>query len=69
MLKNIKYKVLNYSEIPEEITENHWLSGNTPDAYIIFSLKDDVEVDEVGEWILENYPEVEGQEIMIHLDY
>lgn len=68
MLKDIKYKVLNFSEIDEEIRENHWLSGNPSDSYVVFSLKDDVEVDEIGEWIIENYPELEGREFMIYLD-
>lgn len=63
-LETINMKVLSYCDIPQELTEDHWMSENTPDSFIKFEVtskkeqpnfNDDFAVDN---WIIENYPEL-----------
>lgn len=68
--------VISYCEIPEDIRENHSvLSEASCDVYVklnIISKEEQVKFNndfELENWIINNYPEVEGKEILIHMDY
>ena len=76
MLTEINCKVLSYCEIPEDIAqENSSINEASCDSYIqynVTSKEDQAEYDDnfdLDDWIIENYPEVEGKIIMIHVDY
>jgi hypothetical protein len=67
-LEVINKKIVSYCEIPQELTKKHWLTENSCDTFIEFQLE--VEgVDEVSDWIRKEYPELIGEEFMIHLDW
>lgn len=68
-LSEINYKVLSYCEIPEELTEDHWLSDNSPDCYVAYTLQKEGGDERVSNWIRRVYPELIGIEFMIHIDY
>jgi hypothetical protein len=68
-LKEITKKVISYCEIPEELTEGHWISEHHNDAFVEVHL-DDEEEDGLSLWIKENYPELVNEEsFFIHIDY
>lgn len=75
MLQKKTWKVLSYCEIPQEITQDHWISENNPDSYIELSITprpEQINYDdkfEIENWIIDNYPELEGKTILIHIDY
>lgn len=75
-IKEITRKVLSYCEIPEEIKENDYRLNESPcDVYLEFNVtskKDQLEYDddfELENWIINTYPELEGIDILIHMDY
>ena len=75
-LKILMVPVISYCDIPEEITENNIiLSEVSCDVYVkinIISKKDQLKYDsnfDLENWIIETYPEVEGKEVLIHVDY
>lgn len=71
-LETITRKVLSYCEIPEEITEDHYVSQAEPDTYMEFHFDDNLEIedDELTAWIRLNYPELVDEEaFLIHIDY
>jgi len=74
-LKKIERWVVSYCEIPEELTENHWLREHSCDCFVEFkvvskeeqsSFDDDFSIDN---WIIDKYPQLEGQTIFIEIDY
>lgn len=69
MLETITKKVISYSEIPEELTENSWLSEKSNGFYECHL--DNVEPFKLlDEWFLENYPELfEEESFFIKIDY
>jgi hypothetical protein len=70
MLEEITRKVVSYCEIPEEITENHWISENSSDTYVEYSLNSDLKYSksELDLWLEETYPELIDTTFFIHLD-
>lgn len=75
-LKEITRKVISYCDIPEKIAqENSRLSETSCDVYVEYEVTsaqsqegydDNFDLDN---WIIENYPELEGQKVLIHIDY
>lgn len=69
-LKSITKKVLSYCEIPQELTEKHWISEHHCDAFVECHLDASTDLDELDMWILEHYPELKDEDsFFIHLDY
>lgn len=75
-MEELKIKVLSYCEIPEEISENHsLLNEGSCDVYVKFNVTSKEEQSkfdddfELENWIIQQYPEVEGLDILIHMDY
>lgn len=73
-LKIITRSVLSYCNIPESIRKNYF-QEQYPDSFVEYSITskeeqakfdDDFSLDD---WIIKNYPELEGQTILIHIDY
>lgn len=71
MLQEKTYKILSYCGIPEDITEHHWISENSCDSYVEYSVTNDpiYETSLLDEWIKENYPELIDTKFLICLDY
>jgi len=67
-LKTINKKVVSYCKIPQGITDRHYISEASCDSYIDYSLED-VGEDTISDWIRENYPELENEEFLIHINY
>lgn len=68
-MKEIKGKVVSYCEIPEELTENHWLNDYSPGCYVMAHI-DESEDDLVSKWLLENYPDLKDEEyFFVEIDY
>lgn len=67
-LEVINKKVVSYCEIPQELTDNHYISENGCDCYIEYSLEDEGK-DSISDWIREKYPELINEEFLIHIDY
>ncbi len=74
-LYKIQRTVVSYCAMPEEVTKDSHLSELPCDVYYEYSVTrkseqmsfdDDFSVDN---WIIDNYPELEGQTILIHIDY
>lgn len=71
------YKILSYCEIPEEIVESEdVLADAIHDSFIPWTVtsiadqeKYDYECFLLENWILDKYPEVSGETILIHIDY
>lgn len=74
-LTQINLPVLSYCEIPQELTEDDAISHNQPDSYVIHPVTSKEEQEkytdnfEITNWIIENYPELEGKDVLIHIDY
>ena len=71
-LVTITGKVVSYCEIPEELTEDSWVSNYPPDAYVQVHIaqEGEEEMDEISEWIVEKYPELMDEDFFfIHVDY
>ena len=76
MLKEITRKVVSYCEIPQEITEKDYsVNEASCDSYIeyeVISKTKQSEFDDdfdMANWIIDNYPELEGETILIHINY
>jgi len=68
MLKEITKKVISYCEIPEKLTEKHWISEHHCDAYVEVHL-DNSQDDNLSLWLKETYPElVDEDSFFIHID-
>jgi len=68
-LKTITKKVVSYSEIPKELTINHWIT-QVEDIERIEVHIDDEEPDELTSWLIEKYPELKDEEsFFIHMDH
>jgi len=68
-LTEIVKKVVSYCEIPEHLTEKHWISEHQCGAHVEVHL-DDEENDPLSVWLAENYPELKEEvSFFIHLDY
>ena len=76
MLEEIKYKVVSYCDIPEEITQDSYLQECSCDCYMVQKLPNQIELDHakytltnLDKWLIKTYPELIGNEFMIHIDY
>ena len=75
-LKEITRKVVSYCEIPQDITEKDYsVNEASCDSYIEIEVtsreeqkKFDDDFDMIN-WIINEYPELEGETILIHIDY
>ena len=67
-LQTVNKKVLYFSEIPDNLTENHWISEIPSDVYVPFSVVIDT-YSHLEKWILEKYPELEKEDFLIYTDY
>lgn len=68
-LKTITKKVVSYCEIPEELTEGHWISEYMNGCFVEVHLDDD-EDDKLSMWLKEKYPElVDEDSFYIEMDY
>lgn len=76
MYKEITRKVVSYCEIPQDITEaNYSVNEASCDSYIEYEVTSRDQQDEFDDdfdmtnWIIDTYPELEGETIFIHIDY
>jgi hypothetical protein len=61
-------KVLNFSEIPSNLSTNHWIGRNLYESYVEVHLDED-EVDALEDWIASTYPElIEEDSFFIYMD-
>ena len=70
------YSILSYCEIPEELTEKEYeLTEGSCDSFIEMKIIPKTEQEKYSSnfdlinWIIDTYPEVEGETILIHLDW
>ncbi len=72
-LKEINLKVVSYCEIPEEITEEHWISEYMNGCFVevhVDNGEEDEDLDPLGQWIRETYPELKKENsFLIEMDY
>jgi hypothetical protein len=75
-LKEITRKVLSYCDIPKGIAkENPSINEASCDVYVeydVTSKEEQAKFDDnfdLANWIIKNYPELEGTKILIHIDY
>ena len=70
-LETITGKVINFTSIPTELTEEHWLSDYYPDSYVQVHIDlENGEGDEVDDWIMKNHPELEKEDyFFIKIDF
>ncbi len=70
-LKTIIKKVVSFCEIPEEVTENHWINEHHNDAFVEVHIDTETHVpDKIQDWLVKNYPElIEEDSFFIHMDY
>ena len=72
-LKTITKKVVSFSEIPEELTEKHWVNEHACGAFVECHIDEDEseeQRDGLTIWLIANYPElVEETSFFIELDY
>lgn len=70
MLETITKKVISYCEIPEELTEDSWLSEKSMDSYVECHLDNSEPLDQLDQWFMNNYPELFKEEsFFIKIDY
>ena len=62
-------KVLNYTDIPEKLTDGHWLTEYQPDCYVMYNLKEDYTADKLDNWIARTYPELIEVKFLIYMNY
>lgn len=71
-LKTITKLVVDYSEIPSELTQNHWLNEHTDVEYyeVHIELDEDGSSDDpLQDWLAATYPElVDENSFYIHMD-
>ncbi len=69
-------KVISYCKLPEEISEkNSSINEASCDSYIKYKITSKNDQDkyddnfDLDNYIIEQFPELEGKEILIHIDY
>ena len=67
-MKTITRNVISYCDIPQEITDKHWISEICPDVYQGYTINLD-NPDNLDKWFMENYPELIGHTFLIEIDY
>lgn len=71
-MKEIKIKVIKYSDIPKELTKDQWFSTEYPNecCYVEGHIDISKETDELDKWFMKNYPGIENEEsFLIEIDY
>jgi hypothetical protein len=66
-IEQINYQCISYCDIPQHLSQESWISEQSCDCYIVYSLEVEGE-NEIDDWIRENYPELD-KVFMIHIDY
>lgn len=61
-MEEIKGKVINYSDIPERLTEDSWLNDYSPNCYVMCHVDTDEELDELDNWFINEYPGIQEEE-------
>lgn len=66
-MKILKDKfVISYTNIPEELTEDHWIADYPPDCYVEAHI-DELDDEPLTMWINDNYPNLKDEEsFLIH---
>ena len=59
---------ISYCEIPDYITDGHWIGEGQPDCYVPYTVQM-IRKSELDKWIIEEYPELKGRTILIQLDF
>ena len=67
-MKTITRNVISYCDIPQEITDKHWISEISPDVYQGYTINLD-NPNNLDKWFMENYPELIGHTFLIEIDY
>ena len=68
-MRTITRNVINYRDIPEEITsDDSVLNEVCCDCYISYKINID-NPNKLDKWFMENYPELIGFEFLIEIDY
>lgn len=65
------FKIISFCSIPKHLTEKE-LSEVQTDSYVPFKVYKNIPglpFSELNTWIGDQYPELYGQEILIHVDY
>ena len=72
-LERINKLVVSYCEIPEGLTEDHWISEYMNGCFVevhVDNGEEDEDLDPLGQWIRETYPELEKENsFLIEMDY
>lgn len=79
-LEKIERWVISYREIPHELTEDHWLTEKSCDCFVEFEVTDRNTQEQykkegysddflIENYIIDRYPQLEGQIIFIEIDY
>jgi hypothetical protein len=62
-------KVVNVSEVPEELTKDHWIKRNLIETYVEVHIDPSDNEDSVGDWLGNTYPElIEEDSFFIYMD-
>ena len=62
-------KVVNVSEIPGELTKDHWIKRNLIESYVEVHIDPIDDEDSVGDWLSKTYPElIEEDSFLIYMD-
>lgn len=67
-MKEKTFKIISYCGIPQELTESHYISEYQNGCYCPFSLATKGTC-KLSDWIRNKYPELEGVEFLIDVDY
>lgn len=73
-MEEITRKVVSYCEIPQELTEKHWIQDSPCDVYVPYSLHLGSPAhprifEGMDKWIAETYPELINTTFLIYMDY
>ena len=67
-MRTITRNVISYCDIPQEITDKHWIYEYPTACYIKYTV-DTKNPDNLDKWLMENYPELIGHTFLIEIDY
>jgi len=69
-MRSEPFNIISYCDIPEDITEGHWISEFQNGCYVPYNIPLQVEEDNpLGFWLFAKYPHLAGDEILIDIDY
>jgi|SRR6187402_45060 len=70
-LKTIHMKVVSYCDIPEDLTQDSWLSESGPNCFVDYKVSSDPKYTrtDLDNWIIETYPELLDVDFLIEIDY